>query len=469
MPEYRTERDTLGEVKVPRDAYWGAQTQRAVENFPVSGLRLPPAFVVAQAVIKRAAAKANVELGVLDEKVGGALVAAAEEVMAGRWLEQFVVDVFQAGAGTSQNMNVNEVLANRAEEILGGKLGEYETVHPNDHANMAQSTNDTFHAAIHISAFVAVREQLLPAADALAAALEEKAREFDDVVKCGRTHLQDAVPLRLGQEFGAYAASVRAGRARVAAAAEELRDLCVGGTAVGTGLNTAPGYKPLVIKYINEATDGEFRTASNIFACMQSLDAAAAASGALRTLATSLVKIADDFRLLSSGPRTGLGELKLPAVQPGSSAMPGKVNPVMAEMLNMVCFHVMGCDAVVAHAARSGQLEINVMMPVVAYNLLQAIEILSRGMEAFAERCVRGVEADAEVCRRYAESSPALATALSPSIGYRRAAELAQRALKENKSVRELAAEEKLLGDEDLGKVLDVNKMTEDPDANEGR
>jgi fumarate hydratase class II len=234
-------------------------------------------------------------------------------------------------------------------------------------------------------------------------------------------------------------------------------------------LNTAPGYKPLVIKYINEATEGEFRTASNIFACMQSLDAAAAASGALRTLATSLVKIADDFRLLSSGPRTGLGELKLPAVQPGSSAMPGKVNPVMAEMLNMVCFHVMGCDAVVAHAARSGQLEINVMMPVAAYNLLQAIEILSRGMEAFAERCVAGVEADAEVCRRYAESSPALATALNPYIGYRRAAELAQRALKENKPVRELAMEEKLLGDEDLGKVLDVNKMTEDPDADKGR
>ncbi len=469
MPEYRTERDTLGEVKVPRDAYWGAQTQRAVENFPISGLRLPPAFVVAQAVIKRAAAKANVELGALDEKVGGALVAAAEEVMAGRWLEQFVVDVFQAGAGTSQNMNANEVLANRAEEILGGKLGEYKMVHPNDHANMAQSTNDTFHAAIHISAFVAVREQLLPAADALAAALEEKAREFDDVVKCGRTHLQDAVPLRLGQEFGAYAASVRAGRARVAAAAEELRDLCVGGTAVGTGLNTAPGYKPLVTEYINEATDGEFRIADNIFACMQSLDAAAAVSGALRTLATSLVKVADDFRLLSSGPRTGLGELKLPAVQPGSSIMPGKVNPVMAEMLDMVCFHVMGCDAVVAHAARSGQLEINVMMPVVAYNLLQTVEILSRGMEVFAERCVRGVEADAEVCRRYAESSPALATALSPYIGYRRAAELAQRALKENKSVRELAMEEKLLGDEDLGKVLDVNKMTEDPDADKGR
>lgn len=464
MSEYRIERDTLGEVKVSRGAYWGAQTQRAVENFPISGLRLPPAFVRAQAVIKRAAAKANVELGALDEKVGGALVAAAEEVMAGRWLEQFVVDVFQAGAGTSQNMNVNEVLANRAEEMLGGKLGEYKTVHPNDHANMAQSTNDTIHSAIHISAFVAVREQLLPAADALAVALEEKAREFGDVVKCGRTHLQDAVPLRLGQEFGAYAASSRTGRARVAVAAEELRELCVGGTAVGTGLNTAPGYKPLVIKYINEATGGEFRAAANVFACMQSLDAAAAVSGALRTLATSLVKVADDFRLLSSGPRTGLRELKLPAVQPGSSAMPGKMNPVMAEMLNMVCFHVMGCDAAVAHAARSGQLEINVMMPVVAYDLLQAIEILSRGMRAFTERCVRGVAADAEVCRRYAESSPALATALSPFIGYHKAAELAQQALRENKSIRELAAERGVMPEADLKKLLDVRKMTSLPE-----
>ena len=467
MSDYRIERDTLGEVKVPRAAYWGAQTQRAVENFPISGLRLPPAFVRAQAIIKRAAARANVELGVLDDKVGGALVAAADEVIAGRWLEQFVVDVFQAGAGTSQNMNANEVLANRAEELLGGKLGEYAKVHPNDHANIGQSTNDTFHAAIHVSAFVALREQLLPAADALAAVLEEKARGFDDVVKCGRTHLQDAVPMRLGQEFGGYAASVRAGRTRVAATAEELKELCVGGTAVGTGLNAAPGYRALVIKYINEATGGEFRTAGNIFAGMQSLDGALALSGALRTLATSLVKIADDFRLLSSGPRAGLRELKLPAVQPGSSAMPGKVNPVMAEMLDMVCFQVLGCDAVVAHAARSGQLEINVMMPVVAYNLLHAIEILSRGMEAFAERCVAGVEADAEVCRRYADSSPALATALIPHIGYRRAAELAQRALRENKSVRELAAEEGILEAAKLEDTLDVRKMTIPPEDRE--
>jgi fumarate hydratase class II len=469
VSNYRTERDTLGEVKVPRTAYWGAQTQRAVENFPISGLRLPPAFVQAQAVIKRAAAQANVELGVLDAEIGGALVGAADEVIAGKWHEQFVVDVFQAGAGTSQNMNANEVLANRAEELLGGKLGEYAKVHPNDHANMGQSTNDTFHAAIHVSAFVAVRGELLAAADALAAALDEKAREFDGVVKCGRTHLQDAVPMRLGQEFGGYAASARAGRDRVAAAAGDLRALCIGGTAVGTGLNAAPGYMPLVIKYINEATGGEFRAAENVFAGMQSLDAALALSGALRTLAVSLVKIADDFRLLSSGPRAGLRELRLPEVQPGSSIMPGKVNPVMAEMLDMACFQVLGCDAAIVHAARAGQLEINVMMPVVAYNLLFAVGILARAMTAFAERCVRGAEADEEVCRRYAEGSPALATALSPYVGYDRAAELARRALRENRSVRELAAEEGILDPAKLAETLDVLKMTVPPDDRENK
>jgi fumarate hydratase class II len=464
VSEYRVERDTLGEVNVPRGAYWGAQTQRAVQNFPVSGLNLPPSFVRAQAVVKRSAAKAHVELGVLDGEVGGALVAAAEEVMAGRWHEEFVVDVFQAGAGTSQNMNVNEVLANRAEEMLGGKLGEYAKVHPNDHANMGQSTNDTFHAALHISAFLALREHLLPAAAALAASLDEKAGEFDDVVKCGRTHLQDAVPMRLGQEFGAYAATVREGAGRVAAAAEELRELCLGGTAVGTGLNAAPGYKRLVFKYVNEATDGAFRPAASVFAGMQSLGAAVAVSGALRALATGLVKVADDFRLLSSGPRAGLRELKLPAVQPGSSIMPGKVNPVMAEMLDMVCFQVFGCDAAIVHAARAGQLELNVMMPVVAYNFLFAIDILARAMTAFAERCVEGVEADEEICRRYAEESPALATALSPYVGYRKAAELAQRALRENKSVRELAAEEGILDDTRLEELLDARKMTLNPD-----
>jgi fumarate hydratase class II len=462
---YRIERDTLGEVRVPADAYWGAQTQRAVENFPVSGLRLPPSFVRAQAVIKRAAAQANVELGVLEAKVGEALVAAAEEVMAGRWLEQFVVDVFQAGAGTSQNMNMNEVLANRAEEMLGGKLGEYRLVHPHDHANLGQSTNDTVHAAIHVSAYVAIRERLLPAADGLAAALGRKASEFDGVVKCGRTHLQDAVPMRLGQEFGAYAAMVRAGRARVANAAEELRDLSLGGTAVGTGLNAAPGYRDLVVAYVNEATGYEFRGAADIFAGMQSLAGAVSASGALRALATDLIKIADDLRLLSSGPRAGFREIRLPAVQPGSSIMPGKVNPVMAEMLDMVCFHVMGCDATIAHAARAGQLEINVMMPVAAYNLLLAVEILARGMDAFTERCVRGIEADAETCRRYAESSTSLATALSPYIGYGRAAALAQRALREHKTILEMATELAVLDPEELRKILNIRKMTFPPEG----
>jgi fumarate hydratase class II len=467
MPDYRIEGDTLGEVKVPREAYWGAETQRAVENFPVSGLRLPASFVRAQAVVKRAAAKANVELGALDKEIGGALVAAAEEVMAGRWHEQFVVDVFQAGAGTSQNMNANEVLANRAEELLGGKVGEYAKVRPHDHANLGQSTNDTFHAALHISAFLVVRERLLPAAEALAAALEAKAREFDDVVKCGRTHLQDAVPMRLGQEFGGYASSVRAGRNRVAAAAEELRELALGGTAVGTGLNAPRGYKRLAIKYVNEATGGGFRAAADAFAAMQSLDAAVAVSGAATALATSLARIADDFRLLSSGPRAGLAELRLPAVQPGSSIMPGKVNPVMAEMLDMVCFQAFGCGAAVVHAARAGQLELNVMMPVAAYNLLFALDLLAAGMTAFAERCVRGVEADRELCRRYAESSPALATALSPFVGYERAAELARRALRESRSVRELAAEEGIVDKDVLERALDVRKMTFPPEERE--
>jgi fumarate hydratase class II len=468
VSDYRIERDTLGEVKVPRKAYWGAQTQRAVENFAVSGLRLPLPFVRAQAIIKGAAARANGELGVLEAAVAEALVAAAEEIIAGRWGEQFVVDVFQAGAGTSQNMNVNEVLANRAEELLGGKVGEYRRVHPNDHANLGQSTNDTFHAALHISAYAEIRERLFPAAEELAAALEAKAREFDGVVKCGRTHLQDAVPIRLGQEFGGYAASVRAGRDRVAAAAEDFLELGLGGTAVGTGLNAAPGYRRLVISYVNEATGYEFHAAQDPFAGMQSLAGATALSGALRTLATTLIQIADDFRLLASGPRTGLGELRLPAVQPGSSAMPGKVNPVLAEMLDMVGYQVLGCDAAIVHASRAGQLELNVMMPVVAYNLLFAVEILAGGMRVFTERCVRGVAANEELCRRYAESSPALATALSPYIGYEKAAALAQEALRTGKTVRELAAEQGLIPEEELERVLDLRRMTSPPEEREG-
>ena len=465
--EYRTEHDTLGEVKVPRDAYYGAQTQRAVQNFPVSGLRLPVAFVRAQAIIKRAAVKANMAAEGLDRKIGETLVAAAEEVMEGRFDDQFVVDVFQAGAGTSQNMNINEILANRANELLGGELGVYDRVHPNDHANMAQSTNDTIHAAIHIAAVCEIRERLSPAVRRLAEALEHKSAEFDHIVKAGRTHLQDAAPVRLGQEFGAYASMVRLGKMRIEAACESLMPLCIGGTAVGTGLNTNPGYRKNVIDQINEATGHIFTCADNLFEAMQGMDAVVETAGALRVLVTSLRKIADDLRLLSSGPRTGLAEIRLPAVQPGSSIMPGKINPVMAEMLNMVCFHCLGCDTTIVSAAQAGQLELNVMMPVIAYNLLQEIDILAAGIGAFTSKCVKGIEADEEACRASAERSLALATALNPAIGYEKAAKLAKEALDRHVSIRDLARERNLLDESKLDRLLDVRRMTEDPKAPE--
>lgn len=461
--EYRIERDTLGEVEVPRGAYYGAQTQRAVENFAISGLRLPMAFVRAQAVIKRAAAKANAEAGSLDPEIAEALVTAAEEIVAGRYDDQFVVDVFQAGAGTSQNMNVNEVLANRANELLGGERGTYDRVHPNDHANMAQSTNDTIHAAIHIAAVCEIQDRLSPAIHHLAEALERKSVAFDHIVKAGRTHLQDAAPVRLGQEFGAYAAMIRLGHRRIQAACDALRPLCIGGTAVGTGLNTDPNYRPCVLAHINRATGQRFSGAENLFEAMQGVDAVVETTGALRVLVTSLRKIADDLRLLSSGPRTGLAEIRLPAVQPGSSIMPGKVNPVMAEMLDMVCSQCLGCDSAITSAAQAGQLELNVMMPVIAFNLLHQIEILARGIEAFTSRCVEGIEPEEDACRANAERSPALATALNPVIGYENAAALAKEALRRGLSIRQLAREKRLLDGEQLDELLDLRRMTENP------
>ncbi len=461
--EYRTEHDSLGEVKVPCDAYYGAQTQRAVQNFPVSGLRLPATFVRAQAVIKRAAAKANMATGTLNREIAEALVAAGEEVMEGRFDDQFVVDAFQAGAGTSQNMNINEILANRAGELLGGELGVYDQVHPNDHANMAQSTNDTVHTAIHIAAVCEIHGRLLPAMEGLAEALEGKAVEFDHIVKAGRTHLQDAAPVRLGQEFGAYASMIRLGQRRIEAACESLMPLCIGGTAVGTGLNTDPDYRRHVLVHINEATGQTFTGADNLFEAMQGMDAVVETAGALRVLVTSLRKIADDLRLLGSGPRTGLAEICLPAVQPGSSIMPGKVNPVMAEMLNMVCFQCLGCDTAIVSAAQAGQLELNVMMPVIAYNLLQEIAILTGGIAAFTSRCIEGIEANEETCRANAERSPAVATALNPAIGYENAAKLAKEALARGMSVRDLAREKNILDEQQLAELLDLRRMTEDP------
>ncbi|NIM18913.1 MAG: aspartate ammonia-lyase [Candidatus Latescibacteria bacterium] len=464
MKGYRIERDTLGEVRVPKGSYYGAQTQRAVENFPISNLRLQPEFIRAQAIVKLAAARANVDAGQLDPKIGNAIMQAAREVMDGHFSNQFVVDVFQAGAGTSQNMNMNEVLANRASEILGGRLGEYRLVHPNDHVNMGQSTNDTIHTAIHISALIELQDRLLPALEQLVSAVREKEKEFDNIVKCGRTHLQDAVPMRLGQEFGGYASMLEKNSRRLEDSSDGLAELAIGGTAVGTGLNAAPHYRKRVIAAINELTGRRFRSARNLFEAMQSMDAVVECSGALRVLVTSLKKIADDLRLLQSGPRTGLGEIHFPPVQPGSSMMPGKVNPVLAEMLDMVCFHAMGNDAAVLHAAQAGQLELNVMMPVIAYNLLQAIQVLSSGMNAFAAKCVRGIESDEDTCRYYAERSAALATALSPYIGYEKASDLAKESLEANIPIRELLITRNIMSKADVDKILHIRGMTVDPE-----
>ncbi len=464
MENFRIEKDTLGDVKVPAGAYYGAQTRRAAENFRVNGIRFQPEFIRAQVIIKRSAAEANAELGKLDGKLAGAIVQAADEILGGKLADQFILDYLQAGAGTSQNMNVNEVLANRANEILGGWLGEYKFIHPNDHVNMAQSTNDTIHVAIHIAAVCETKTRLLPSIRSMRDILESKSREFDGIVKCGRTHLQDAVPLSLGQEIGAYAEMMRQAERRVETALEAVAALAIGGTAVGTGLNAPKGYRALMIKNISESTGQMFRSADNMFEAMSAMDGLVEFSGAMRVLATSLKKIADDIRLLGSGPLTGIAELILPAVQPGSSIMPGKVNPVMAEMMNMVCSQAMGCDACIVHASQGGQLQLNVMMPVVGYNVILMIQSLAGGMDCFAERCLKGLRANEEICRANAERSTALATALNPLIGYQKAAQLAKQAFAEKRFVRDLALEQKVADKATLDKALDIRNMTVNPD-----
>ncbi len=458
--EYRKDRDSLGDVNVPKDAYYGAQTKRAVDNFKISGRRLQPGFVKAQAIVKKAAARVNVKSGRLDKKRGEAIIKAAEEIIKGNLLDQFVVDVYQAGAGTSQNMNVNEVIANRANEILGKKKGDYSIIHPNDHVNMGQSTNDTIPTAMHIAVLAAVEDGLLPALEGLKDALEAKEKEFDGIVKSGRTHLQDAVPMRLGQEFGGYASIMDHGIERIKRSLWDVRELGIGANAVGTGINTDPDYAKTVVFEINRITDRQFVPAKNLFEATQNRDAVLELGGSLRTLATGLIKIADDLRLLSSGPRTGLNEINLPAVQPGSSIMPGKVNPVMAEMLDMVCFQVLGNDTAVARACQAGQLELNVMMPVIAYNVLDSIEILTNGIRAFTKRCVKGITANRDVCTRYAEMSSAIVTALSPEIGYDRAAALAKEAVEKDRTIRELVLEKKLMPEKELDRLLDIRKLT---------
>lgn len=457
---YRVEKDFLGEVQVPAGAYYGVQTLRAIHNFPISGLKLPREFVRAQGIIKLAAAKANMRTGLLDKKIGGAIVQAATEVIEGKLDSSFVLDVFQAGAGTSQNMNANEVIANRSIEILGGRLGDYKLVHPNDHVNMAQSTNDTIHVAIHIAALESITNELLPALGALMQSLNRKAREFKDVVKIGRTHLQDAVPITLGQEFSGYASALHHGIGRVEKASSSLRELNFGGTAVGTGLNAHPRFTQYAIEEVDSITKIAFRKAESMFEATQNLDAIVETSASLKVIAVSLTKIANDLRLMSSGPAAGLGEINLPSVQPGSSIMPGKVNPSMAEMLNMVCFQLLGNDLAITMAGQAGQLELNVMMPVAAWNLLNSITIASNGSRVFAKYCVDGITANIEVCKREAEMSSALSTALSPKIGYEKAAEIAKKSIATKRSIRELAEEMSGLSKKELDELLDIKRMT---------
>ncbi len=460
MSATRIERDPLGELPVPAEALYGIQTERARQNFPISHLAPLAPFVDAVIWIKKAAALTHKETGRLAPDLAEAIARAADEVLAGSHRDHFVVDPYQAGAGTSHNMNCNEVLANRANEILGGKRGEYKPVHPNDHVNMAQSTNDVIPTAIRLAALARL-PALLEAMDRLARSFLAKGRAFDTILKSGRTHLQDATPIRLGQEFTAYGRTIERSRDRVAAPAEALRDLGIGGTAVGTGLNAEPSYPALIVKHLQAITGLEVREGKDRVQLMQSMGDAAAFSGALRSYAVDLGKIASDIRLLASGPRTGFAEIQLPPVQPGSSIMPGKVNPSIAEMVNMVCYQALGNDVTIAAAAEAGQLELNVMMPVIAHNLLFTMMILTSASRVFAERCVDGIEADPAQCAHWLERSAALVTALAPKIGYAAAAKLAKEAVEKNVTVRQLLLEKGLLTGKELDEVLDLRAMTD--------
>jgi aspartate ammonia-lyase len=457
---FRTERDPLGELDVPADAYYGIQTARAIQNFQISGLHAPGDLVVATVLIKRAAAEANAALGRLDTRVANAILQACDEIRAGELREQFVVDVYQAGAGTSHNMNTNEVIANRAAEILGGARGEYTLVHPNDHVNMGQSTNDVFPTATRLALLIGMRP-LVDAARGLSSALQEKAEAFAHVLKVGRTHLQDAVPMTLGQEFGGYAACIERGADDVEQAAEQLKELNLGATAVGTGLNAGDDYTRVAISNLARALAVDLVPAANRFRVTQSMGDIVAYSGAMRRLAVELAKVASDLRLLASGPRAGIAEIILPAVQPGSSIMPGKVNPSIAEMVNQVCFQVIGCDATICAAGEAGQLELNVMMPVMAWNALHAQRILGNAMEALEMLCVDGIQADEARCRELMDRSTAVATALSSYIGSAKTAEIAKESVKTGKPIRELVLERKLLAAEQLDRILSAEEMTE--------
>jgi aspartate ammonia-lyase len=456
---HRIERDPLGEVRVPADAYYGGQTQRAVDNFPISGFTAFPELVVATVLIKRAAAEANRELGRLDSRVAGAIISAADEVLSGKLRDQFVVDVYQAGAGTSHNMNTNEVLANRATELLGGSKGDYSRVHPNDHVNMGQSTNDVFPTATRL-AVLAMLPELLAAARQLASAFDAKAQEFASILKTGRTHLQDAVPITLGQEFSGYAANITHAADDLERTTEQLQELNLGATALGTGLNAGDDYTELAVRNLARALTLPVRPAANRFRVTQSMGDVLAYSAALRRLAVEVSKVSSDLRLLSMGPRAGLAEIQLPAVQPGSSIMPGKVNPSVPEMVNQVCYQVYGCDAANLAAADAGQLELNVMMPVIAWNTLLATRILRQAMRVLSERCVAGLTADEQRCRELLDRSTAVATALSPYIGYAATAEIAKESVRTGKSVASIVRERQLLPEDQLERILSPETMT---------
>ena len=456
---FRLESDSMGEMHVPAAAYYGAQTARAVENFPISNLRFSRTFIRALGLIKKHAALVNQSLGLLDARTADATARAAQEVIDGGLDAQFVVDIFQTGSGTSTNMNANEVIGNRATELLGGKIDD-KLVHPNDHVNRGQSSNDVIPTAIHLAALLDIDTQLVPALKELHAALAQKAREFNDVLKIGRTHLQDATPMRFGQEFSGYASQVEHGLARLESIKPHLGELALGGTAVGTGLNTHPEFARRVIEGIARETVLPLREAPNHFEAQASRDACVEASGALKTIAVSLIKIANDIRWLGSGPRLGLGELKLPATQPGSSIMPGKVNPVMPEMLIQVGAQVIGNDATIAFSGAFGNFELNTMLPVIAHNLLQSIELLANGSRVFARRCVVGLEADAEKCESNIERSLAMCTALAPVIGYDKAAHIAKVAYQTNRTVRDVARELSGLDEPTLTRLLDPCSQT---------
>lgn len=460
--KFRIEYDSLGPVRLPQDVYYGAQTQRAIDNFPISGRRIPLCFVKAYTRLKIAAAISNQKAKKLSPSISKAIIQAGEEVIRGKFNDQFVVDVYQAGAGTSQNMNMNEVLANRALEILGMEKGAYDSVNPNDHVNMSQSTNDTFHAALHMAAYE-LSVELAGEMHMLQEILQEKAEAFKEVYKAGRTHLQDAVPMSLGQEFGGYASMVEKNIERLLHAKEEIVYLPIGGTAIGTGLNTHADYKEEVLYEIKRRTGFPFILADNFFEIMQNCDAIVSLSGVLKTFSVGLTKLANDLRLLSSGPYGGLNEISLPAVQPGSSIMPGKVNPAMAEMVNMVAYQVSGHDTVLTEAAQAAQLELNVMMPVIAYNILDSLQILTNAIRAFREKCIVGIEANEAVCLRYLEKNPIVITALTPHLGYEQAAAIVKRAYEEKRTIKEIILEEKLFSKKELEQLVDYEKLVKSP------